>query len=83
MLRQTQQIWERFHLVRRAQQDFIFMKDFSSFLAENDYLVQEYMARDLISEDNPLILLEIDVKSWMLITFPCRERLKLNPHIKI
>lgn len=59
------------------------MKDFSSFLAENDYLVQEYMAKDLISEENPLILLEIDVKSWMLITFRCRERLKLNQHIKI
>lgn len=59
------------------------MKDFPSFLAENDYLVQEYMAKDLISEENPLILLEIDVKSWMLITFRCHERLKLNPHVKI
>lgn len=43
------------------------MKDFSSFLAENDYLVQEYMAKDLISEENPL-----DLKSQWSGSPPCK-----------
>lgn len=58
MLKQTQKIWEKFHLVRRATRNsagFHILKDFSSFLAENDYLAQEYMAKDLISEENPFI----------------------------